>query len=205
MRGSENFLKGVSVMTTSRASERIREAWLHRCAKLHVLAGLLTLCLLAAHTASAQNIDPDRFAAADKAHRFLVTKERGREILSYVHFGVDYTSHRYQKYVALENGNFALVYEYKWKSTENGVTDVAFSCDSDGNIYEVSIVYTDAVLNQPFLMANLSIKVLGNLLLENYADKMSKEDRRLAQQLVDNPNAKRLLELSLRIEQAFGT
>jgi hypothetical protein len=45
----------------------------------------------------------------------------------------------------------------------------AFLCDRRGNVYEVQVTDTNAILNQPFATANLTIKVLGNLLIERDA------------------------------------
>jgi hypothetical protein len=187
--------------TTANSSTHPRLHQFGRTAR--TLVGLLGLCLLATQFASAQNLQGRRAAAADKAHRFLFTKERGEEILTYLHFGADYVGYHYIGYKP-EGDDFALVYRFDWKTTDPGSTDVAFHCDGDGNVYQVSIEHTDAVLNQPFLFANLSIKVLGQLLIENNKQNMTEDDLRLARQIVEKADAKRLLELSLRLEQALG-
>lgn len=89
--------------------------------------------------------------------------------------------------------------------TDDGTTDIAFAFDGDGNFYGLKVIYTNAEWNQPFFMANVSIRVLGNLIISNYRDNMTEEDRKLVQKLVNDADAKSLLELSLRIEQALGT
>jgi hypothetical protein len=141
--------------------------------------------------------------ALNRADSFLRTQQRGRDILSYVHFGADYHGHRYLKTLAVSGSasDFALVYRFNWE--DDGVTDVAFLCDRGGSVYQVQIVETNAVLSRPFFLANASISVLGNGLIEYYKDKLSEEDRRQLHKLVNDADAKGLLEWSLRLQQVF--
>lgn len=151
--------------------------------------------------------EPDRKAVA-AAHKFLNTQARGRDVLGFVHFGSRYDGHAYKeiRQVTREGervpGHFALVYRYKWEG--NGRTDVAFLCDAQGNIYEVQTIWTNAVLNQPFLTANLTIKVLGNALIEAFKKQMKESERKEIQKLVDDADAKGLLEWSLKFQQALS-
>ena len=66
------------------------------------------------------------------------------------------------------------------------------------------IIYTNAVLNQPFVLADAAIKLLGSAVIEANKDKMSEGERRLVQKLVDEADARVLLEWSLAFEQLFG-
>jgi hypothetical protein len=176
-----------------------------RTPSLLALLALSLTGLVVAPARAANDIDQ---AAVNRAHDFLKTEKRGRDILSYVHFGSKYRGHTYKetRYVTTAGkqvpGHFALVYNFDWE--DDGKTHVGFLCDARGNIYEVKVVWTNAVFNQPWLTANATIKVLGNLLIEVFKDKMSPADRREVQKLVDDANAKGMLEWSLKFQQALG-
>ena len=62
----------------------------------------------------------------------------------------------------------------------------------------MQIVRTNALFNQPFLTANATIKLLGNLLIEAFRDKMAEAERREVQRFVDTADAKGMLEWSLK-------
>jgi hypothetical protein len=148
--------------------------------------------------------------SAIAAHDFLKTRQRGKDILDYVHFGATYRGHEYVETRSVVDGaglpvegRFALVYRFYWEN--DGVTDVAFLCDPRGSVYAVKVTYTNAVLSQPFALANVTIQVLGNVLIRAYQDKMTGFERRMVQKLVDNADAKGLLEWSLRFQQVSGT
>ena len=174
------------------------------CARIAALG----IGLIAALAPCAQAAEESQTAVTD-AHRFLATAERGREVLGYVHFGARYDGHTYLKTVFVNDGNgrridghFALVYRFRWEG--DGITDVGYLCDSRGRVYAVQVMYTNAVLSQPFFLANAAIKGLGNLFIGAFEDKMNRDERRLVQGLVDDADAKGLLEWSLRFEQALG-
>jgi hypothetical protein len=178
--------------------------------KTHVVMGLVALSLIASMVAPAWAASEDSLQRAmNNAHGFLKTGQRGKDVLDYVHFGATYRGHEFVKTFAVNNdagnpidGWFALVYRFRWE--DDGVTDIAFRCNPQGNVYDVQVTYTNAVLNRPFLFANAAIKVLGNLLIEANKDKMDRGERRLVQKLVDDADAKGLLEWSLKFQQAFG-
>jgi hypothetical protein len=147
--------------------------------------------------------------AQDNAGRFLRTEDRGKESLSYIHFGADYHGHEYLRTVSVLDGQgspipgqFALVYRFNWE--DDGITDVAYLCDASGYVYKVQIMSTNAVLSQPFVLANAAIKLLGNAFIQANKDKMSELERKVVQELVDKADAKGLLEWSLQFEQRFG-
>ena len=120
----------------------------------------------------------------------MKTENRGRNASSHLHFGAQYKGHTYQQTRGVQNkpGDFALVYRFNWDN--DGVTDVAFLCDSKGYVYQVQVTYTNAFLSQPFGVANLSINVVGNVLLEAFRDQMTPQEIQQARQMIDNPNAK---------------
>lgn len=165
-----------------------------------MLSALLALAWLTP-LAPAQSIDQK---SIDRAHDFLKSSNRGKGVLSFVHFGAEYKGHTFKETRNVQNkpGHFALVYQYNWES--DGVTKLAFLCDSDGKIYSVQVLSTNAFLQQPYALANTSITVIGNLILEAFRDQMSKEDVQQVRQFVDNPNARGLLEMSLKLQQTFG-
>jgi hypothetical protein len=160
------------------------------------------VCALSAPAAA----QPDQKAVA-RAYRFLSTNQRAEATLNFVHFGTDYKG---QKYLGKNDnivdssgspiaGHFALIYRLFWN--DDGVTDIVYFCDANGKVSEVKIDKTNAVGNKPFLWANVSIQLLGNLLIEAYKDKLSEDDRQQLHKLVDNADAHGLLELSLKIDQ----
>ena len=148
-------------------------------------------------------------SAIDRAHAFLGKESEGNFILWYVHLGANYNRHEIQsvRKITDENervipGKFALVYRYVWDASGTGNTDVAFICDAKGNVQDVRVLSTDAVLQQPFLVADATIQILGNALIEAFRDDMKESDIRRIQGLVDSANSEGLLELSLVIRQA---
>jgi hypothetical protein len=171
---------------------------------------LLALCAalpMVVPVCPAQTADQSAQSAVDFADRFLRSEARGRETLSYVHFGADYRSHSYLRTVSVLDGNdrpvpghFALVYRFYWE--KDGVTDVGYLCNERGYVYKVQIMYTNAVLSPPFALANATIQLLGNALIEADKDKMSDLERKIVEKLVSDADAKALLEWSLRFEQA---
>jgi hypothetical protein len=162
---------------------------------------VLALASILSYPAAVQGASP---GSLDRAHNFLKAEQRGKEILNVLHFGADYLSHRYFAVKTFDDGSFALGYTFKWRTTDDGYTNVAFVCDADGNVQRVIVLDTDAVINRPFVFANLSIKLLGQLLLEHHRDKMSESDRRRLQQLVNDADAHAFLEWSLRLAQFVG-
>jgi hypothetical protein len=173
-----------------------------------MLAGLLVVGLMAGLGTLARAADDIDAKAVARAHNFLKTKQRGRDVLGFVHLGTRYKSHSYKAthYVNRAGkrvpGHFALVYTFKW--AEDGETNVGFLCDARGTVYQVQIVDTNAEINQPFAVADLAIKALGNLFIEAFKDELTQNDKKVIQKLVDDADARGLLELSLRFQQKLG-
>jgi hypothetical protein len=177
---------------------------LSQCLALSMVLGLMALFVSKVHAADA----PDQ-KAVDRAHEFLKTQQRGTDVLSMVHYGAKYRGHTYAETRFVTNakgerisGHFALVYTYKWE--DDGKTRVAFLCDAKGNVYEVQIVETNAEFQAPFVRANVSIKVIGNLLIETFKNDLKEGQRKELQKFVDDADAKSMLEWSLKLQQTLG-
>src|SRR5438270_428338 len=106
-----------------------------------VMLGLLVPFVHAA-AAGAQTADQ---TSVNRAHDFLKSEKRGRNVLSYVHFGAQYKGHTFVERRGVNNqpAHFALVYRMNWEN--DGVTNVAFLCDGKGSVYEVQILGTNAI------------------------------------------------------------
>lgn len=145
------------------------------------------------------------YAAVQTAGNVLGNQQNAITILSYLHFGADYKGHKYvetrdvvDRYGNKIDGQFALVYRFYWE--DDGVTDVAFLCMPNGTIYGSEVTYTNAIFSQPFALANLSIQLLGNAMIESNRDNMQDADVRAARELVQAVNAHGLLNLWLRLQ-----
>jgi hypothetical protein len=169
--------------------------------QLRTVAALL-LCLTCAQFAAIARQSDVSADAVNKAHAFFRTPKRGQEILNYVHMYAAYRGHDYVRTVALENGQFELIYRFRWE--DDGVTDIAFLCNAQGSFDRLQITYTNAGFNQPFFFADATIQVLGRALIEAYKDKMSESDLRFVRRLIDRADAKGMLEFTLKLEQALG-
>ena len=166
-----------------------------------VLLALLAVTFFAPMAQAQPSIEQ---ASIDRAHAFLATTNRGKNVLGYVHFGAQYKGHAYQetRNVVNKPGQFALVYRFNWEN--DGVTSVAFLCDAKGSVYQVQVLSSNAILQQPYALANASINIVGNVILDAFRNQMTKEDIQQARQFIDNPNARGLLEMSMRLDQAFA-
>lgn len=171
----------------------------------YLTGAVLVLLFLAAPGTRADDIDRK---AVERAHKFLEGAARGRDVLSYVHFGSRYDGHVYRETRVVNRagtrvaGHFALVYAYSWEG--DGKSNVAFLCDARGQVYDVQVVSTNAVLNQPFLTANATIKVLGNLLIAALEKNLTEKERKEIQQFVDSADARGMLVWSCKFQQALG-
>jgi hypothetical protein len=179
-----------------------------RTLPLSFLAALLALGLMASLVRPVRAGNDVEQKAVDRAHDFLNSAQRGQDILSYVHSGTEYKSHTYLETLDVTRdgktvpGKFVLVYRFKW--AEDGITDVGFFCGKAGDVYGVRVLKTNAVFNQPFVVANATIKVVGNLLIGAFKDKMTEADRKQVQKMVDDADAKAMLVWSLQFQQALG-
>ncbi len=160
-----------------------------------VVVPALLLLVLAPLTAWAEAPQ----TAIDRAHRILSTKTVGVDVLLFLHMGTAYHGHTLTgtRNVQNEPNDFALVYRYKWG--DDGVTDLAILCDETGNPYAVRVLYTNAILNQPFVVAEATIQIVGNLILEGFGKDMTDADRAAVRKAIDNADAKRLLVWYLQL------
>ncbi|MBV8847113.1 MAG: hypothetical protein JO307_30255 [Bryobacterales bacterium] len=140
--------------------------------------------------------------ALDNAHNFLKTKDRGNDILGFLHFGTDYHGHEFRQALATGRGNFALVYRFHW--SDDDITDAEFLCDSRGDINDIRIMSTSAVINRPFFLADAAVQILGNFLIDAAKDKLSPAERKIIQKFVDNADAKGMLIWWLRFQRVWG-
>jgi hypothetical protein len=172
------------------------------------LKAALVLTLVALLAPAVRAGDGVNQTAINRARAFLDAGQRGREIVSCVHFGTKYRGHFYTERRGVTNsgnpvpGHFALVYRLSW--ADDGESDVAFFCDAAGSLYDVQVLKTNAVLNQPWLAGDLAIKALGNVLLEAFRNNLSQAQRDDVQRIINNASARDLLKWSLRFQQGAG-
>jgi hypothetical protein len=176
---------------------------LRKISRIWVIA-LLVLAMGACLTSLAQAQDIAQ-SAVDKAGSFLGSKSRGEAIVGYLHLGTTYHGHKFLKTlsVADKRGHFDLVYRFRW--SDDGITDLAFRCDARGYVSETYVVYTNAEWpwSQPFAAARATIRVLGNVVISSNKD-MTPAERELAQRLVDAINVEGLMDLDLVLAQHSG-
>ena len=144
--------------------------------------------------------------AIDRASTYLDKQNVGKDVLSFVHFGADYKGHAFVNRCTVvdQNGKpqadkFALIYRFTWEN--DGVTDVAFLCNDAGAIYYVKVVKTNAVLQQPFSVADMTIHALGDALIKAMGDNLKEQDRAELKRLIDSSDSRGLLMAYLRLGQ----
>ena len=74
----------------------------------------------------------------------------------------------------------------------DGVTDIAPFCDDKGSVYDTRVLNTNAVVQQPYTLANATIQVLGNLLIQAFKDQTSEQDLKTVQRFVDSADTEGL-------------
>jgi hypothetical protein len=127
--------------------------------------------------------------------RRLNTTASAKTVVSVVHFGTAYRGHRCLREddVPGKPEDFALVIRYFW--SDDGQTDLSFLCHKDGSIYDVQVVASNAVISQPFSVAQASLKMVGQALLEPTA--ATPEQKARGQQILAAADAKTLLLAAL--------
>lgn len=151
------------------------------------------------------SVDP---AAVKKAEKFLTQPARMRDIHSAVHFGTTLRKTQFVDARGIKrNGKivpdeFALVYRYHWDN--DGVTDIGFLCDKNGNVFEVEVIKCNGDFQRPYVWANVSIKLVGELLFEAIKDNMDADQRAIMRLLIEEADAKGLMLFSLKLQQALG-
>jgi hypothetical protein len=143
----------------------------------------------------------ERPLAVRVADAFLKPEQRGRDILSHLHFLADYHGHELLKVVALpEERQYMLIYRFWWY--QDGITDVGFLFDLNGKLQHLQVMSTNAQWSPPFTIANGSLKVLGKFIAEKYKDRMNKLEHETLEWIIDNADSKTLLEWRLKLAQS---
>lgn len=141
----------------------------------------------------------------DRARRLLDDTGRAKAVLLFLHFGSSLDGHSFNRSGGVNNrpGHFYMEYEYNWRvGSDKGSTTLSFFFDGNGVFQGVQVDKTDAQFNQPFALANLSIKVLGEAVYEALKNKMTDDQRRTLRRLIDDANSKKMLEFLLLIDLA---
>jgi hypothetical protein len=162
-----------------------------------------------AAAACTPSVQAQERADVERARQFLDSDSRGRAVLGYLHAGATYTGHRLVATLAVEDaqgkrldGQFALRYRFDWKiPLGDNTTTADFLFDRAGRFYGISGERTTSVVNRPYDLANLTIKVLGESVYQAAKERMTETDRKWVRQIIDDANAKGMLEWSLRFQQ----
>jgi hypothetical protein len=172
------------------------------------LVALLALGVSSGVPCRAYSDDAPSRSAVSRAKKFFDCADNARYVLGFVHMGASYDGSTYAgvrpvvRNGETVSGQFAVVYDYAWQS--DGKTRIAFLCNEQGDVYRVQILYTNATLQHPFAVAKLSIDVLGTAILEAFKNKMNETDRAQLQTLIKDSDPQAILELGLKLRQAFG-
>jgi hypothetical protein len=145
---------------------------------------------------------------------FLGTAKRGKDVMSYLHFGSTYVDHEVIKASRVTDrdgqavpGHFALTVVYDWKSSfGDNSTTVVFFFDEKGEPYEIQCEPKDStsIISPPFSVASGAIQILGNLLIGAFGGQMNAKERADMQKAVDAADARMLLLDSLRVQIRLG-
>jgi len=166
---------------------------------------ILIACLLLVCARPVLAQEPD-MQAVDRAKSFLDSAKPWPFINVCVHFPTEFRGQTYAKMLPLVDrdgvrvpGQFALVYDYQW--ADDGSTQLAYYCDTRGNIFKVQVLADNGSLNRPFALANASIAIVGDQLYEALKNDLTDNQRRVVRQIIDSANAQRLLEYGLPLIQ----
>jgi hypothetical protein len=176
---------------------------------VRVLPAILTIVCLLTLNLSARAGDDISTTAVRRANNFFKTEKRGKDILGALHFGARYDGHTLKEYTRVTDsdgrtvpGHFCLVYDFQWAG--DGKTQIGFFCDARGNFYSSKVIKTNAFLSQPYAVAKLSIKLLGETLLAAFKDDLKEDDRKAIRKMIDDADPRGLMEVSLKFQQALG-
>lgn len=147
--------------------------------------------------------------AIDKAHNFLKTSDRGRQINHLMHFGTTYTSHEAIEVLAVKDaagrlvpGEFAISYRFWWDREYS--TDLLVFCTASGSISGIRATRSDGIAQAPFLASQATIALIGNVIYEAFKNDMSETERAQLRQIIEQADTKSLLEMQLKLQQALG-
>lgn len=178
-----------------------------------------SLILLAMTALTAGIINPSTTLAQSpqKVQReidFLNSTRRGKEMLSYLHFGATYIDHQVIKAMRVSDtdgqeipGHVALKVVFDWKIPlgENSTTAIVFF-DEKGEPYEIQCGPNDttSIVNLPYVLANGTLQILGNLLIEAAGDQMTAQEKSDMQKAINEQDAGRLLIDALKVQMRLG-
>ncbi|MFO0951560.1 MAG: hypothetical protein U0835_10485 [Isosphaeraceae bacterium] len=151
---------------------------------------------------------------ARRAVNFLATSKRGKDILSYLHFGGTYVDHEVLRIFKVTNrdgdeqfGHVAVKVSFDWTTSfGDNTTTAVFFFDEKGDPYEIQCEPGDttSIISPPFGLANGAIQVLGNLLLAAAGDQMSAQEKSDMQKAIDKQDARQLLVDTLKVQKRLG-
>ena len=153
---------------------------------------------------------PDADAVA-KARRYLEQKDLPKNVVTeFLHFGADFNEWTFKGVGPLTGPDgqpapgFAVYYKYRWAS--DGVTNVAYICNSAGVVSRLQVMDSNAETSKPFSVAKIMGALLGAFIEQAIKDdqKMTAEDKAQMQTLVRNAEVEKLLNLYLVLGQ-IGT
>jgi hypothetical protein len=199
---SRTFVKSSDGQLDSGRSVRIVQGR-HSISSKKGVAGMRG-CLLFAILMLLCHLSVGQAVQIQRAKSFLDNDQNASSILSFIHLYADYHGHEFLGETGVKDssgnsvpGEVALIYRYHWE--DDGVTEIGFFVNQSGTIVGTWLGKDNGVFSQPFALANLSIQVVGRMVI-NSDDKMSATDRELAVKLVDNADARGLLNLWLRMQ-----
>ncbi len=138
-------------------------------------------------------------AAQTTARRTLDATAHGKTATGFLHFGTTYVGHRFVRsgQVTGKANHFYLEYQYDWRVGNAALdqTTLLYFFDDRGRLYGTRAGRTTAVLSQPFVVAQLSIRALGEVAYDAVQNDLTDSGRRLLRDLVDRADAQGLFEL----------
>jgi len=143
-----------------------------------------------------------------RALRSFDAAPRAKFMLTALHPGATDTNHKCVAVVGVNDpsgkpvpGHFCLRYQFSWSTSfGDDTTSVDLLFDDLGRLHEINNERTTAIVNQPYVLANGAIQVVGALVQEAFKDRMSAEDRKFVQGCIDNPNARGLMKWVVQLE-----
>src|SRR5262245_40665420 len=168
------------------------------------LALLLVLCLIASATARA-DVNEKYLKAA---REFLEREPRVNDMIRVMHMGTAPISGTCNKvlYIVYSkgksvSGHFSIEMRYKWRGpiTRDGETDVQFSFDENGRLYDLEVVRTNGYA---FLVTPALLEV-GKLAVKSAA-RGGKNEEGIVELANSIKTVRELQLLKLQLEQATG-
>jgi hypothetical protein len=180
---------------------------MHVRTSLRAVGTILLLALLSPAAARAQD---DKAVA--RARAYLENEERAKGILFFAHPTAEFQKLKLVQtdQVVDENnkvlrGHFVLTYRFSWKSglfQDNHTTDLDFFFDAKGRFYKIDVGEKGTTtFIEPFTAANLVVKAVKDGLIKKVDKEGTAADRKLVRQLLQDADARGLLEWILIFDQ----